>query len=187
MDDTRTRISVTLTPGWMTFLRWFAAECERLPAEVARSLIEAGLEQARAAPGVEGRYSDWTAGRAVEDTLANDVVAAMLMPGVPALLGGDARAATNGAAQATRFLADLAGWLEDPRPVADKPPRPRLAISPAVAPYAPDVGAALEVAGAADGSTLRQARQKGRLAASDKRVLSDVDPDPRGGVGDGRD
>lgn len=174
MDESRSRISVTLTPGWHAFLRWWAAECERLPAEVARQLIEAGLERARAAPGVEGRYADWTAGRQVEDTLTNDIVAAMSMPGVPAVLGGDLAQATNGAAQAAAFLVELSGWLADERPVAAKPPRPRLATTPALAPFGASVGLALDAAGGADGRTMRQSRAEGVFRASDKRQLSDV-------------
>jgi len=174
VDDQRTRISVTLSPSWMAFLRWWAAEVERLPAEVARQMVEAALERAREQPGVAGRYEDWQAGRAVEDTLTNDVVQAMSTPGVPAVLAGDVLQATNGACKAAAFLVDLAGWMADPRPVAEKEPRPRLATTPAIAPFGADVGPALDAAGGADGRTVRQSREGGRSVASDKRQLSDM-------------
>jgi hypothetical protein len=130
--------------------------------------------RAREQPGVAGRYEDWQAGRAVEDTLTNDVVAAMSTPGVPAVLAGDVLQATNGACKAAAFLVELSDWLADARPVADKEPRPRLATTAAVAPFGAEAGAALDAADGADGRTVRRSRAEGSQPASDKRQLSDL-------------
>lgn len=185
MEDRRQRVAILLSEDDLTFLRWWSAEVAHVPSEVARGMVERGLEHARHQPGIAARYEAWRTGRTIEDAVVNDVVAAMSTPGVPAILSGDLRMATNAAAKAAAFLVDLSRWLEDERAVADKGPWPRLRQAAPVPPFPADVGSAIDLARGADGRTVRRSRANGTSVVSDKRQLLDMAQMELPGAADG--
>ena len=172
----RNRIQVTLPPDELDMLRWLAAERSQLPAQLAARLLTQQIARELDAPGIAESYALWQADVSIEEVVMADVVAAMACPGVPEILSGNRVGAGMEQLRMASYLVALSRWLEDRRSAGEKGPAPRLAGHATLALDGADAGAALAVAGGADGATARRMTPGGHGMGSDKRRLSDIAP-----------
>jgi predicted DNA-binding protein len=180
----RIRVNVTLPPRVNQDLDWLAAEQTKLPAVLARELIEAGIRTLLEDPLVKRVYDRDRAGRSLQDDLTPDIVAALGTVGVPEVLAGHTQNASAEQLRVASWLVAVSNWLAYPQPESQKGPAPRLAEWTSLVLRNHDAGAALDLAGGADGLAVRQARQNGAPTVSDKRQLSDMgQPEERGRQG----
>jgi hypothetical protein len=174
----RLRINVTLARRDIETLGWLAGERTQLPAALARTLIEQGLQRAIDDAALQESYRDWRSGFTGEQVLAPEIVAALRTPGVVDVLMGKRAGATMEQLRLASWLCAASEWITDKRPNTTKGPAPRR-----------DCWADLSVPGIFDGEdldeideavsqALRAAPARGAQTVSDKRQLSDVAPPP---------
>lgn len=180
----RDRISLALRDADRTDLVQLAASRQIPSARLAGELVAEGLDRARRLQ----RYArEQTAARARLGDLAGvdaDIHAALTTPGVVAALVVPEEETSAPALRALTYLRDVSAWLDDPRPVGDRPRPPRLHDPVGSALHTGPIAAALDYAGGADGRTLHGSEAAGSPAMSDKQQLSDMTPPEAAGEDD---
>lgn len=184
MAENRNRVNVSLSDRQIEDLSWLASERSLLPGALAREMIDDGIQAALADAHTRQRWEqDRNTDQAARDVLP-DIIAALSCPGVPDVLSGQAAGAGLEQLRVAAWLLQISRWLADTRPRAVKGPPVPLGIWANL--YVPegDVGAALAVAGDADGLAQRKAADAGHHPVIDKRQLSIIDGASQGaGVG----
>jgi hypothetical protein len=172
----RMRVNLTLTPRQLEDLHWLAGERTMLPAALARDLVVAGMAAALADPAARARYERDRSQAGATDGLVPDIVRAMSVPGVPAVLAGELAGAGDEPHRVASWLVHVSRWLADERPESQKGPAPALDGWLGVSVSMAAVGPALALAngGAARAAAARPAA--GVKKVSDKRQLSDTGP-----------
>lgn len=172
----RLRITVNLAQRDMDTLGWLAGERTQLPAALARTLIEQGLQRAIDDAALQESYRDWRAGFTGEQVLAPEIVSSLRTPGVVDVLMGKRDGATDAQLRIASWLIAASAWITDPRKQAVKGPPPRLAEwSSLSVPYG-DAGVAFDEVDEAVSQALRSAPERAAQMAHDKRQLSGVAP-----------
>lgn len=171
-----TRINVTLAPRELATLGWLAGERTQLPAALARTLIEQGLERAKSEAALQESYRDWRAGFSYEERIAPHIAAAVAQPGVVRALSGDHTGCSVEELRLASWLVAVSAWWRDPRPgtVKGAPPARDTWTSLSLPHGAADV--AFDEIDETVSQALRARPARGGQTASDKRQLSDVAP-----------
>lgn len=168
----RLRVNVTLTQRQWDDLNWLATERTAVPTALARALIEAGIAAALEDAALRARYLRDQAGQSVQDAIMPDLLTALSVRGVPEVLSGKREGASLEQIRVASWLVRISRYLTDSRHESVKGPPPRLdTYAHLYIPY-DDVGAALDVAGGADGLAVRQGQEEGTQGVTDKRQLS---------------
>ena len=174
----RIRINVTLAPRDRETLGWLAGERTQLPAALARTLIEQGLQRAIDDAALQESYRDWRAGFTREQVVAPEIVAALATPGVVAALQGNHAGASPEVLRLASWLLAVSRWITDPRPATAKGPAPRRDRWTSLSLPVGDAGVDVDAIDEAVSQALRTRDQRGGQTAPDKRQLSGVAPSP---------
>jgi len=168
------RLSVTLTDLELERLRRLAAREQKTPATIAGLLIAGGLQrelQHAIHETEDGQLAVWPAEM---HEVASDIVHALQVEGVPAVLAGHRHAASTQAILAANYLELISAWLSDPAPRLARGAPIRLAEVTQLTRPGGGVVAALELAGGADERHTVPMWGHGSPGTSDKRTLSDI-------------
>jgi len=184
----RNRVNLSLSDRQIEDLGWLASERGLVPGALAREMVDDAIQAALADAATRARWEQDRAMDAAGREVLPDIVAALSTEGVPEVLQGQTAGAGLEQLRVAAWLLHISRWLADSRPRAVKGAPVPLGIWANL--YVPggDVGAALDVAGDADGLARRRAAGGGNPGVSDKRGLSDMAPAGQGPAGgpDGR-
>jgi len=180
----RNRVNLSLSDRQIEDLGWLASERGLLPGALAREMVDDAIQDALKDAETRQRWEQDRALDVAAREVLPDIIAALSTEGVPEVLQGQTAGAGLEQLRVASWLINISRWLADTRPRAIKGPPVALGIWGNL--YVPhgDVGAALDVAGDADGLAQRKAAGPGHRAVTDKRQLSVIGGgDPPQGVG----